>query len=589
MISANSVAARRAPVALVFAFLGSSAAVSQQAENTAPLAGLWTAERTFGPEVGGPVVIRRVDGELWAEIGGRAVRVDSTGRGIRFDLAGDRGHFRGSISAAGDSIRGHWVQPWNYSSFSRLATPVTLVRRSDDAWVGTATPLRDRLRFQLAIERSDGGGLAAFLRNPEANLGRFYPIHEVSLVGSDVRFLDAQGQVRLEGKYHADHDRLSVYFPRNGGTYDFTRDDAGTAPFLPRDVASAEYRYRRPLAAEGWESARAEDVGMATEPLVELVRRIAATPIDALEAPYIHGFLIARDGKLILEEYFHGLSRHDPHGTRSASKAVTATLVGVGEHAGLLSREASVFEAMLGTPLPAGLDVRARALTLEHLITNTSGLACDDFDPDSPGSEDAMQNQDEQPDWFGYMLELPFVHPPGTHAAYCSGGLNLAGGVVSRISGEWLPNFFRDRFADPLGMGTYHVNLTPTGEAYGGGGLYIRPRDFLKLGQLYLDDGVWKDRRLLDEGWAAEATTPRFLIRDEGYGYGWWVISYPFEGRRVDAFYAGGNGGQYVIVVPELSLNIAILGGNYNQPVMHVPKYDYVPEYVLRSVEVGRR
>ncbi len=580
--------ARALASAVVGLCVGAGAGAAQ-GDDAASLDGLWAAERTFGPEVAGPLVIRSVDGHLWAEIGGHSAPVDTSGGRVLFELAGDRGYFRGRLSTDGDSIRGHWVQPWNFSSFSPLATPVTLTRKSEVAWTGAVTPLTDRLRFYLAIERADDGRLTAFLRNPEANIGRFYPIHEVVRAGDQVRFVDAQGQVRLEGTYRADRDWLSVYFPLNGGTYDFAGIDAGTAPFLPRDAAAPEYGYRRPLAAEGWATARPEDVGMAREPLEELVRTIAHTPIDGVDAPYIHAFLIARQGKLILEEYFHGFSRHEPHATRSASKSVTTTLVGVGEHAGLLSRAAGVFEAMLGTPLPGDLDRRARALTLEHLITNTSGLSCDDFDQDSPGNENTMQSQQEQPDWFRYMLELPFVYTPATHGAYCSGGLNLAGGVVSTIAGEWLPDFFRDRFADPLGMGSYHMNLTPTGEAYGGGGLYIRPRDFLKLGQLYLDDGVWNGRRVLDAGWAAEATTARSVIRDEGYGYGWWLISYPFEGRRVEAFYAGGNGGQYVIVVPELSLNIAIFGANYNQPVMHVPKYDYVPEYVLRSIEEGRR
>ena len=132
------------------------------------------------------------------------------------------------------------------------------------------------------------------------------------------------------------------------------------------------------------------------------------------------------------------------------------------------------------------------------------------------------------------------------------------------------------------------MNLTPVGEGYGGGGLYIKPRDFLKLGQLYLDDGVWNGRRLLDLGWAEAAVTTDKTIRDERYGYGWWVFSYPFAGGEVKAFYAGGNGGQYVIVVPELALNIVIFGGNYNQRVMHVSKYEYVRDYVLRAIEIGR-
>ena len=102
-------------------------------------------------------------------------------------------------------------------------------------------------------------------------------------------------------------------------------------------------------------------------------------------------------------------------------------------------------------------------------------------------------------------------------------------------------------------------------------------------------DGVWNGRRVLDPGWADAATTTDKTLGDEGYGYGWWVFAFPFAGREVKAFYAGGNGGQYVIVVPELDLNIVIFGGNYNQRVMHVPKYEYVRDYVLRAIEIGEK
>jgi len=133
------------------------------------------------------------------------------------------------------------------------------------------------------------------------------------------------------------------------------------------------------------------------------------------------------------------------------------------------------------------------------------------------------------------------------------------------------------------------MNLTPVGEGYGGGGLLIMPRDFLKLGQIFLDDGKWKGKEILSPEWVRDAVDPINNIGKEGYGYGWWVFSYPYKGREVKAFYAGGNGGQYVIVVPELNLNIVIFAGNYNQRIMHQTKYEYVPQYVLKAIEAGEQ
>ncbi|MFQ5528839.1 MAG: serine hydrolase domain-containing protein [Gemmatimonadota bacterium] len=550
------------------------------------LVGLWAAERSVGPEVRGPVALREVDGHLWAEIAGYRVEATVADNEIRFKIPGDRGYFRGKWAVDAHSIGGHWVQPWTYSSFSQLASPVTLRRDSAGDWVGTVTPKEDRLRFYLKIEEAEDGRITAFLRNPEANIGRFYVIADVVRDGDSVQFSRADGRLRLEGTVDERFGRLSIYFPLNGGTYDFVRaDDDAAVAFYPRPRTDAPYEYRQPPAGEGWETVRPDEVGMAAGPLEDMIRMIIDRPMDAVDAPYIHGFLIARHGKLVLEEYFHGYSRHVPHGTRSASKSMTTTLAGIAEHAGILDLDTPVYETMYHGAPPTDLDPRAARMTLRDLVTMTSGLACDDSDPNSPGGEDRMQSQEEQPDWHRYTLDLPMTHEPGDHAAYCSAGQNLAGGVVSHASGEWLPEFYQKRFAEPVGAGMSYMNLTPVGEAYGGGGLYIKPRDFLKLGQLYLNDGMWNGKRLLDAGWAEAATTPHKTLRDEGYGYGWWMFTYPFDGRDVKVFYAGGNGGQYVIVVPELRLNIVIFGGNYNQRILHAPKYETVPNYVLRAIE----
>ena len=75
----------------------------------------------------------------------------------------------------------------------------------------------------------------------------------------------------------------------------------------------------------------------------------------------------------------------------------------------------------------------------------------------------------------------------GDHAIYCSASINLAAGVLRKITNTWIPDLFYQMLARPLHITEYHMNLAPNGEAYMGGGLYLRPRDQLKLGQLYLN------------------------------------------------------------------------------------------------------
>ena len=231
---------------------------------------------------------------------------------------------------------------------------------------------------------------------------------------------------------------LSVGLPRAGGTYDFQRVE-GDRPsdFYPRGRPTVPYVYRPPRPRDdGWPVASVEDVGISREGITKFIQMIIDTPMDRT-AIEMHGVLIARHGKLVLEEYFHGEHAGKPHDTRSAAKSVTATLVGAAIQAGVpLSRREPVYEVMNGGRLPAGLEPRKRALTLEHLLTMTSGFYCDDTDEKAPGREDTILDQEEEPDYYKIALDLPMESDPGTHPVYCSIVSHLAGGVLARAAGQ---------------------------------------------------------------------------------------------------------------------------------------------------------
>lgn len=202
------------------------------------LVGLWAARRDFTPDVRGLLTIRQVDGDLLAEIGGYRVVASQEQGEIRFEVPGNRGYFRGRFTNQRETIQGHWVQPRTQKSFASFASPVELSRYAAGQWRGLVIPLQDQLHFYLVIEKRDDGKIGAFMRNPEANIGRFYRIEEVVWAGDKVRFKDGSGRVRLEGTYHSKLGQLSISFSFNGGTYDFVRvDEDGGSPFLVRPRA----------------------------------------------------------------------------------------------------------------------------------------------------------------------------------------------------------------------------------------------------------------------------------------------------------------------------------------------------------------
>jgi CubicO group peptidase (beta-lactamase class C family) len=308
-------------------------------------------------------------------------------------------------------------------------------------------------------------------------------------------------------------------------------------------------------------------------------------PMDSAEALQIHGVLIARHGKLVLEEYFHGEHRDKPHMTRSAAKSVTAVLVGAAIQAGApLNLSSPVYIVMNGGRSPTYLEPQKRAMTLADLLTMSSGFFCDDNNDAAPGNEETMWDQTGEPDFYRYTLKVPMATPPGDNAVYCSASPNLALGMVARATRE-LPIYSFDRLiAGPMKIGNYAWPLDPSGNAYGGGGVQFTPRDFMKFGQLMLNGGTWEGHRILSREFVDRATAPLYHLAQIYYGYNWWSEDFPYKNRTVRAVMALGAGGQVVTVVPELDLVIAFFAGNYSSRSQRDLGHNYVPRYLLPAL-----
>jgi CubicO group peptidase (beta-lactamase class C family) len=174
---------------------------------------------------------------------------------------------------------------------------------------------------------------------------------------------------------------------------------------------------------------------------------------------------------------------------------------------------------------------------------------------------------------------------PGETIIYCSAEANLAGGVLAKVAGERLPEMFDRLVARPLQMSNYHLFLSPTGEAYGGGGHQFLPRDFLKFAQLMSNEGKWNGRQIVSREWTLKSGSAlRDLSKVQQYGYLWNSVEYPYRDRKVRAIFAGGNGGQIFMAIPALDLVIGFTGGNYNDASLFVPQRVFVPKYILPAV-----
>jgi CubicO group peptidase (beta-lactamase class C family) len=548
---------------------------------TAPtdLEGLWEAKRIFGPEIRGPLIITRTGNEWRADIAGFAVPMRANGSVISFALPDGKGSFRGNVS--GSTIVGHWISARTFNAGAPFAMPVTLKTERTGIWRGDIQPMDDAFTYHLPITRRDGK-YATYVRNLERNDGRFLAVSAIELTGDAVRLVNQRGAA-AEGRMDDGVMRIPL---RGGVTFDFVKIDPATSNvFLPRPKSTRTYSYQLPLQRDdGWPVASVEDVGISRADIEKFVQMLIDTPMDSLGSPQIHSLLIARNGKLVVEEYFHGYHRDAPHDLRSASKSWVAVLLGAAMQAGVpINLNTPVYQTYLGS-VPADLDPRKRAMTLEHLISMTAGFNC--AADDAPGNEDVMQSQTEEPDWHRYALNVPMLTAPGDTIVYCSIEPDLAAGMLRKIANEPLPEMFQRLVAEPLRMSNYHLFLSPVGEAYGGGGHRFVPRDFLKLAQLMVNDGQWNGKQIISREWARQSGAAlRNLTKTQQYGWLWNSVEFPYRGRKVRGYFAAGNGGQIFMGIPELDLAIGFTGGAYAHPSAFVTQRVYIPNYILPAMK----
>jgi CubicO group peptidase (beta-lactamase class C family) len=542
-----------------------------------PLTGLWGTEQTFGPLARGELTIDGRRGEWRAHISGFDVAVTHE-KEITFSLGDGGGNFRGHLAANSKSIIGQWIQPTNQIPFPMdccdvgyqpYTTPVELEAIAPRVWRGRVIPLDDYISLYVLIKRGEHGELTAIVRNPEFGWGHRKPF---AITEKDGGMTFSNGRQSFEGKYDSENDHLVLQFVNNAPPLFLTRRKDNAIGFFPRTPRRSEYEPHTPIAeGDGWAVGALKDAGLDSRPIAELVQKILNAPPEDT-AFDIQSLLIARHGKLVLEEYFYGFSPERSHDTRSAGKTFASMLVGLArDHGGKVSPTTPVYSLFPEYKPFANWDERKQRITVEDLMSMTAGYDCDeDHSETAPLNEDLMQDQKAQPDWYKFTLDAPMAHDPGgKQAYYCSPEPNLVGGVAAKSAGESVADLFYEDYARPLQFHTYHLNLQPTGEAYMGGGAYIRPRDQLKLGQLYLNGGTWNGRRVISKAWVAQSLAVRAKFQDQWfgvdhfYGWGWHILRLNVGGHSYTEYESGGNGGQFVLILPELDMVVGFTGGAY--------------------------
>ena len=545
------------------------------------LTGLWEYTTNFEVGLSGELTVTRA-GEVWqGTIGGVEGKFDPAGQDIRFAFPNDGGWFRGKIADHGRVIEAFWqrramTEDPRYPSGATQSyvMPVNLQRVRHDLWRGMVKPLEDPFTLYLKIFRKSDGTLAAAFRDPEQNSHGPSMQFGVRQEGDAVRFSaqpDPQKpEIHLDATLVQAPERLRIFWEDLNRTIDLTRCSPPQAQnFYPRPPGDPAYVYRQPPDIhDGWKTARAGALNIDEAALAHTVQKIIDTDPSAGRRVFlVHSIEVAYRGRLVLDEYFFGFNRDQPHDMRSASKTFASVMLGAAMMGGTrISPETKVYDVLAPLGPFANPDPRKSRITLAHLMSHTPGFACDDNDEKSTNNEEAMESQREQPNWWKFSLDLPMAYEPGAHYAYCSANINLVGAALTMATATWLPELFDRTVARPLQFGAYYWNLMPNGEGYAGGGAFVQPRDFLKLGQTFLDEGVWNGRRVVTASWVKDSIAPHARVSPattgrsgndfanvylDGYdAYAWHLTDVVSGNQTFHAYFANGNGGQLLIVVP---------------------------------------
>ncbi len=552
------------------------------------LAGLWKSKKRFGPDVRGTLLVRKSGDAYTADLAGRVTPMSVAANGELSFTIPNGGIFRGRIGKQG--ITGHWFRFGSPLNAGRNGAPVNaslVVLRPDGAnrWRGVVDPIDDSFTLFLLLQPQADGTYSALLRNPDRDIGTQQGVERLVRDGNTVRLMGKRGEVAT-GTWFPDDEVFTLRFPSRGGTYDFLRDD-DASDFYPRGKNPGRYVYAAPPALDdGWAVSTLDAEGVDRAWMEQLIQRILDMPMDSPDAPQFHGILVARHGKLVLEEYFHGEHRDKLHDTRSATKSLVSITAGAAMQAGIpLELSSPVYQVMNGGEFPKDLDPRKRTMTLEHLLTMSNGYFCDDTNDAAPGNEEVMGEQEAEPDFYRYTMNVPLATPPGENSVYCSASPNLALGMVGRAAHEYPIDVFDRLVGEPMKIHRYGWGLDPAGNPYGGGSTSMILRDFAKMGQLLLNAGTWNGRRIISKEYAAASGSPLYHLRNITYGYLWWSEEVPYKNRTVHVMNARGAGGQYVTVVPELDLVVADFAANFgSRKAMNIVSNDLVYRMVMPAV-----
>lgn len=358
------------------------------------------------------------------------------------------------------------------------------------------------------------------------------------------------------------------------------------------------YKYEIPQKLDDeWDVASLNDVNFDEQKLTKMIDEISNMPDHK-----IHSILIVKDSKLVFEKYFKGylfdtnqiqtegdLIQYDVnslHFLASITKSITSILLGIAIDQNV--------DIDLKTPIKNYypqyseiLNGDKEKITLEHLLTMSAGLEWNElYYSYSDIRNDALALY-LSPDPIKYILQKKLITQPGGRFLYNSGYTNIIADILQHKISLPLLSFAEQNLFTPLKINDYRWDKINDTLISASGGLYLTSRSLAKIGEVFLNNGKWKDRQIISKDWIDLSTepfiNPNYYFFSDGYSYQWWNYDFINYDKTYKSYFAAGWGEQFLFIFPEENITVVITSG-YFFTEFGISPHEIIRDYILNSI-----
>ncbi len=319
-------------------------------------------------------------------------------------------------------------------------------------------------------------------------------------------------------------------------------------------VGQNETNYFPPISTNFWQTQSLNDLQWNENEILPL--------FDFLEEKNTKGFMILKDGKIVLEKYFNGHNQSAKWNWYSAAKTLTGITVGIAQQEGFLNinDKTSNYLGAHWTSLPIE---KENLITIKHQLSMTTGLNDANFTGTNPS-------------------DLTYMADAGTRWAYHNGPYSLLQDVLTQATNQNFNNYFNQKIANKIGM---------NGNWFDFGNLHIyrsTTRDMARFGLLIQNKGIWNGNEIINTTFFTEMTTVSQSINNS-YGYLWWLngkrnfmlpdTQTVFNGSMIpnapnDLIMALGANDQKIYIVPTEKLVVVRMGDAVGDTTYSLSSFD---------------